>query len=146
MSKKGFTIIETIFALGIVASIMVVALPNFIISKKTTYITSMKEDIKSLSILLRNKQLLERDYYKIIGINTLKIEDTNKNGLGENTLLDSTSVPISQFNVAILKAEKCILNKSIATGFSIEITNPNVNNYKITFNTCTDSKIQIIDN
>ena len=90
--KKGFSMIELLFVMVIIATLSAVAIPSF--KSEASTLTSMKSDARNTIAFLENIKVINGDYSIIIDDS---YQDTTGNGLSDNSI-GNESIPLSPGN------------------------------------------------
>ncbi len=148
MIKKGFSMIELLFVMIILAALASISIPNVKGGEEAAILTSMRLDTKNIINLLTAKFIEKQDYSEIINANLryfqIETEENYKKGFSARTLIDGTKIPISKNNVF------SIINYAVGEGscngngqgFLVTVSNININK-EATFDSCRDSHIKI---
>ena len=147
MVKKGFSMIELLFVMVILAALAAIAIPSMSSGTESATLTSMRSDMKNIMALLQSKYVDTQDYSVIIG-SEIKAAEANDSGFASDPLVnsktsESTNIPLSQGNSVTITANTAAEGSCTAAGqgFEISISNTNVPGKTTKFNSCTDGKI-----
>lgn len=100
MFKKGFSMIELLFVMVILASLTAIAIPNMSDSSRAAALTSMNSDMQNI-INLVNQQLIETQSYKganTVNGSTVYVGGDSINGFAENSFANGTKIPLTKDN------------------------------------------------
>jgi len=135
LSKKGFSMIELLFVMVIIAVLSAIAIPNF--QSDSAKIISMKSDAKNAVSMIKSAQ----GDSEIMGY---EITETAADGDTVSFTADgaygNSLIGVSKENEILLTD----LRGSCKDGFSIQVSDTEgyITN-TIDFNSCTDSKISV---
>lgn len=132
--RKGFTLVELLFVMAIIAILAGFAIANLKDSSKTAAINAMKNDARN-AIAAQQAYFAENQTYD------------SANGAGdENGVLvgdNGAKFSISNNDSLVTDLKDC---GDGTTGFTVKVTNPtNVPGKAVTYDSCTDGKIQFVD-
>ena len=143
--KKSFTIVEMLFVMFLIALLSAIAIPTLFSQTKMSIVQTMKSDANGIRHLCN---IYYQNHFNYNGFedfkNNHKFEDTDddgradKGGIDNDGKIDGYYVNLSKDNVAIIYPKKCNSDDQDYSGYTIEITNPNVDQ-DIYFDSCTDS-------
>lgn len=136
MVKKGFSMVELLFVMAVMAALAAIAIPSMSASTDSAKLTSMRSDVQNMIMLMQTKYIDTQDFSQVLSATTDFI-DEDDNGLATNTLDDSTPVPISKGNSMTVSPITC---DSGASGFIIDISNDTIPN-TIEYDSCNSGKI-----
>jgi prepilin-type N-terminal cleavage/methylation domain-containing protein len=142
MIKKGFSMIELLFVMVILASLAAIAIPSMSSGTDSASLTSMKSDARNVQSLLVSKFISDQDYTKVITAGSYS--DANDDGFADTTLIDGTKIPLTKGNTITLTTEDCNGNGTNEDGYSISISNASYKANTVNYNSCTDGKIQLV--
>lgn len=132
--RKGFTLVELLFVMAIIAILAGFAIANLKDSTKTASISAMKNDART-AIAIQQTYFAENQTYD----NADGAGDANGVLVGDNGSKFSVSN-----NDSLTTASKDCGDGTV--GFTVKVTNPtNVPGKAVTFDSCTDGKIQYGD-
>ena len=126
--RQGFTLVELLFVMAIIAILAGFAIANLKNSSKTATINSMKNDARN-AIAVEQTYFAENQAYQVA--------DSNTDGV-TNGKINGTNLSVSKGNSLTVSNVDCG-NGTI--GFSLDVTNDQYKD-EITFNSCTDGKIK----
>ena len=142
MVKKGFSMIELLFVMVILAALTAIAIPSMSSGTESAALTSMKSDMNNIITLLQSKYVDKQDYALVVPTNFENKVANDKTGL---YVSGDLKIPITRGNAVSIYSTGGIGSCTAAgQGFSIVISNPNVPKF-VTFNSCTDGKIIMQD-
>lgn len=132
--RKGFTLVELLFVMAIIAILAGFAIANLKDSSKTAAISAMKNDART-AIAIQQTYFAENQAYD----NADGAGDANGVLVGDNGAKFSVSN-----NDTLTTASKDCGDGTI--GFTVKVVNPtNVPGKQVSYDSCTDGKIQYVD-
>ena len=132
--RKGFTLVELLFVMAIIAILAGFAIANLKDSSKTATLNSMKNDARA-AIAIEQTYFAENQAYDTAD----GTADANGVLAGDN----GAKFSLSKGNTLTATEEDC---GDGTIGFSISVKNPtNVPGKEIKYNSCTDGSIQVAD-
>jgi len=132
--RKGFTLVELLFVMAIIAILAGFAIANLKDSSKTASINGMKNDARA-AIAIQQTYFAENQTYD----NADGTGDANGVLVGDNGAKFSISN-----NDTLTTASKDCGDGTI--GFTVKVVNPtNVPGKQVSYDSCTDGKIQYVD-
>lgn len=137
--RKGFSMIELLFVMVILAALAAIAMPSMSAGTDSANLTAMKSDAKNIQNLLVSKFVNNQDFTEIITAGDYV--DADNNGKADTALADGTVMPITKGNTVTLGLADCNGNGTNEDGYTISIANDSYKAATITFNSCTDGKI-----
>ncbi len=143
--KKGFSMIELLFVMVILAALAAIAIPSMSSGTESATLTSMRSDMKNIMALLQSKYVDKQDYALVVPT-AITTAAAGTDGFATGvTLADNAKIPLSAGNVLTITANSAAAGTCTAAGqgFEITITNPNVAGKSAVFNSCTSGKIQV---
>ena len=137
--RKGFTLVELLFVMAIIAILAGFAIANLKDSSKTATVNSMKNDA-------RNAIAVEQTYFaEYQGYDSVSCEegtdDTNGQCTGDGDVGPGIKVSVSKGNTLDISTKSC---GDGTVGYTISVTNDQYDD-EITFDSCNDGKIQHSD-
>jgi len=135
--KKGFTLVELLFVMAIIAILAGFAIANLQDSTKTAITTSMKNDARNAIAAEQTAYANEQEYgtancnFKDLTNGICSLTGTNDSKVGTTT--------VSKGNEVVIETSTC---DNGVDGYSVTVTNSQVNDKSITYNSCTNSAIQ----
>lgn len=94
MFKKGFSMIELLFVMVILAALTAIAIPNMSGGERAAAITSAFSDTRNIINLVQSKYIEKQDYAAILDLDNTSGEAL-PNGFAAFTLKDGTKIPLS---------------------------------------------------
>ena len=132
--RKGFTLVELLFVMAIIAILAGFAISKLSPATKTAEINKMKNDART-AIAIQQTYFAENQVYD----NADGAGDANGVLVGDNGAKFSISS-----NDTLTTASKDCGDGTI--GFTVKVTNPtNVPGKQVSYDSCTDGKIQYVD-
>ena len=132
--RKGFTLVELLFVMAIIAILAGFAIANLKDSSKTAAINGMKNDARNAIAIQQTYFADNQSYDSADGAG-----DANGVLLGDN----GAKFSVSNNDTLTTASEDC---GDGTVGFTLKVTNPtNVPGKAVTYNSCTDGKIQFGD-
>lgn len=147
--RKGFSMVELLFVMVILAALAAIAIPSMSSSEESTLKTGMTSDIRNIMNLIESKRIITGNYAEVLesGENYVSkyFSDEDKDGFADDTLADGTKIPLTNGNSVSI-----ILTNNIAPEFCNGRTSDNMiisvmnekTDLKVAFNDCVTSKIQ----
>jgi prepilin-type N-terminal cleavage/methylation domain-containing protein len=119
MNKKGFTLIEMLVVMGIIAMIVSLALPNYIGARERAKDNRRKQELRQLKMALR---LYYNDYGKYpAGLGTgMKISGCGSDGTGDCPCSSSVYFAVDDTSTPEL-CDKAVYMKQISSEFASKI-------------------------
>lgn len=142
MFKKGFSMIELLFVMVILAALTAIAIPNISGGERAAAITSMHSDMKNI-INLVNRQFIEtQSYGKITKVNgsPVLVGGDSINGFAEYPFIDGTKIPLSKDNRVWIDTHS-LDEGYYCNGYEIRIYNKLIDNENLVleFDSCNMS-------
>ena len=132
--RKGFTLVELLFVMAIIAILAGFAIANLKDSPKTAAINAMKNDART-AIAIQQTYFAENQVYD----NADGAGDENGVLVGDN----GAKFSISSNDILTTASKDC---GDGTIGFTVKVTNPtNVPGKQVSYDSCTDGKIQYVD-
>ena len=144
MVKKGFSMIELLFVMVILAALAAIAIPSMSSGTESATLTSMRSDMKNIMALLQSKYVDKQDYALVIPSDIENVEADDKTGL---YVSGDLKIPITRGNAVSISSTTGATGSCTADGqgFEISISNDNIPGKAVKFNSCTDGKIIMKD-
>lgn len=142
MVRKGFSMIELLFVMVILASLAAIAIPSMSSGTDSAALTSMRSDARNIIALVQSKYIDTQDYKKVLNDTTAFSAYAEESGFSENTLVDNTQIPLSKNNSVDIIPLLCN-GTGDYNGFEIIVRNSEYTEKFISYNSCVDGKIQI---
>ena len=119
--KKGFSIIELIFVIAVLGIIAAVAVPKLMDSRSSALVTTIKQDISTITTSIQSYQLINNKIEKIsdsVNINstTWDISDLKVKFLSENNVCVVIEIVTDKLNVIIDKDSSTVCQKLYDSG------------------------------
>lgn len=137
--KNGFSMIELLFVMVILAALAAIAIPSMSSGTDSANLTGMKSDARNLQTLLVSKYINSQDFTEVITAGDYV--DADNDGFADTTLADGTKLPITKGNTITLGLADCNGNGTNEDGYTISVANDSYKAATIEFNSCTDGKI-----
>ncbi|MCK9372443.1 MAG: type II secretion system GspH family protein [Sulfuricurvum sp.] len=134
--KKGFTLVELLFVMAIIAILAGFAIANLKDSTRVATENSMKNDAKNAITQQQTYFAGNQEYTDLAAANGAWIDANN----GMVTSTDGVKFTVSKGNV--IETTGNIDCGDSTVGFSVEITNATLPNATTSYNSCTDGTIQ----
>ncbi len=151
MVKKGFSMIELLFVMVILAALAAIAIPSMSSGTESATLTSMRSDMKNIMALLQSKYVNNQDYGFIINGGVSATTQDAATGYAVNPLAAAdgaqTNIPLSKGNILTITSNSGAAGTCTAAGqgFEITISNDNIPGKAVKFNSCTDGKMIMQD-
>lgn len=143
--KKGFSIIELLFVMVILAALAAIAIQR----TSSTELASMRSDMKNIIASLQLKYADKQDYALVVPSAITGAVADYATGL---YVSGDLRIPVTKGNIIDIKVVTntgtCTNEKDselVDNGFEIKIYNMEIPDKAIKFNSCTDNKIELID-
>ncbi|MEV9527062.1 type II secretion system protein [Aliarcobacter butzleri] len=137
--RKGFSMIELLFVMVILASLAAIAIPSMSASEESSILTSMRSDAQG-AIKVINERYVENQEYIESGSFT---DGADNDGKSSETLSDGeTQLFVSKNNTISIQVEDCGTGEG--TGFSVQVSNTQLSKIA-TYNSCTQPIVKIVD-
>ena len=139
--RQGFTLVELLFVMAIIAILAGFAIANLKGSSKTATVNSMKNDARN-AIAVEQTYFAENQVYDSADCSaydsTGNAYDTGK-CQGDDQAATGTPIEISvsKGNEVVTSTKDC---GDGTTGFTVDVTNNNIND-SVTYDSCTNGKI-----
>jgi len=139
--KKGFTLVELLFVMAIIAILAGFAIANLQDSTTTALTTSMKNDARNAIAAEQTAYANEQSYgtatcdFKDLTNGICPLEGTDSDG----NVIDIGTTTVSKGNKVVIETSTC---DNGVDGYSVTVTNSQVNDKSITYDSCTNSAIQ----
>lgn len=141
--KKGFSMIELLFVMVILAALAAIAIPNMQGGERAAAITSSFSDAKNIINLIQSKYIETQNYEDIFDTSSFGGLSLN-NGYSEQALRDGTKIPLSDNTYATVYA----VTVGDCKGFRVQVIHDILSHeYKaVRYNSCTMSGPKLVDN
>lgn len=151
--RKGFSVVELLFVMVLIASLSAIAIQKFSTSSESVIITSMHSDTRN-AINYMQSLLVIHGVHSFLNIGfsdkNIVFSQTKDNGLAKSnvTVLNQENIAFS-----VSKGNKVTIRASEAgegtctyegEGFEITVSNSDYPWRAVTFNSCTDGKPKVI--
>lgn len=142
--RNGFSMIELLFVMVIVAALITIAVPVFNSANKAEAITSMKSDMRNYINVMVNYKMYNDNYAEL---DIPDLRDQSGDGFvddgSSDILINENKLPISKKNWVEMYGKDCV-NSGDQQGFYIRVYNKEYRDENgdypvVYFNSCTDS-------
>lgn len=163
--KKGFSMVELLFVMVVLAALAAIAIPNMSSGANSAALVSVQSDSKNLMSLILSEYSKTGDLSQVIPTQTEACEskllegttcfkDLNADGISETKLLTGAKVALSKDNEAVAELRNCEDTGGSGMGFFVSIVNVKSgevvedngqNLFKqdgYEYNSCTDSTLK----
>ena len=135
-SKKGFTLVEVLFVMVILAILAGMATVYMKSSSTSATISSMKSDARNAISAAQSYYAENQEYPENLYCSYAATDGT---GLCSNI---DPKLTVSKNNVIKIKEETC---DDGGDGFTITVTNTKISDKEIAYDSCTDGVIQLVN-
>ncbi|MCT7632112.1 type II secretion system protein [Aliarcobacter butzleri] len=143
--KKGFSMIELLFVMVILAALAAIAIPSMSSGTESATITSMTSDVRNAMTTMQAKYVDKQDYSEII-VNEITDVAAGTDGFATVTLVDGAKIPLSKGNLITITANTAAAGTCTAAGqgFEITVSNPTIAGKTVVFDSCNDSRVHTV--
>lgn len=128
--KKGFTLVELLFVMAIVAILAGFAIANLKDSTTVATVNSIKNDVKNAVSQQQTYFAANQDYTTVTAANGAYTDLNN----GMITTVEGVKITVSKGNTIETQPETCDDN---SVGFSVTVSNAKIAK-QVSYNSCTD--------
>jgi len=119
--KKGFSIIELIFVIAVLGIIAAVAVPKLMDSRNSAIITTIKQDITTITYSIQSYQMIHNKIEKIsdsvnINTSTWNVNDLSVEFLSNDQVCIKIEINEDKLNVLIFKDNSTLCQKLYDSG------------------------------
>jgi len=119
--KQGFSIIELIFVIAVLGIIAAVAVPKLMDSRSSAIVTTIKQDISTITTSIQSYRMLNNKIEKIsdsvnINANTWNINDLKVEFISEDKECVTIEIVSNKLNVIIDKDSSSVCQKLYDSG------------------------------
>ena len=119
--KKGFSIIELIFVIAVLGIIAAVAVPKLMDSRSSALVTTIKQDISTITTSIQSYQMLNSKIEKIsdsvtINTNTWNVDDLKVEFTSEEKICVTIEIVTNKLNITIDNDSSSICQKLYDSG------------------------------
>jgi len=139
LAKKGFSMIELLFVMVIIATLSAIAIPSF--KSDASILTSMKSDARNVITQVQTTYVENQNYTDAAGTYT----DEDEDGFAQD-LMNDQNVAVSKGNTIFVTAIDC---NGVTDGdgcFTIDVRNEEIDDKAVQFNSETKGSIFLNDN
>ncbi len=165
--RKGFSMVELLFVMVILAALAAIAIPNMSSGADSAKLISVQSDTKNIISLIVAEYAKTGDLTQVIPVptdscesklmeGTTCLKDSNNDGVAEMTLLTGAKVSLSQDNELGVEVVNCEDHGGTGKGFFVSIVNTKSgevvndggsklfkqNGYE--YNSCRDSSLKMV--
>ena len=131
--RKGFTLVELLFVMAIIAILAGIAFANLSGSTKAAKVTALKSDARSA---IAAEQAYYADNQSFSAVDADSVGDAN----GKLTNADGVNFNLSKGNKLTITTNAC---SDGSAGFQVTVKNPEADK-DVTFDSCTDASIKTV--
>jgi prepilin-type N-terminal cleavage/methylation domain-containing protein len=149
--RQGFSMIELLFVMVIMAALAAIAIPNLSSGTDSAVLTSMRSDAQAAYSVAQASYVDNLDFSAVAEANndTVTFTDTDNDGLADTGGANNDG-KIGEARIVISDGNKIEMTRTDdcgdgTKGVSIDVTNPQIEDKKNHFNSCTDGKFKLID-
>lgn len=119
--KKGFSIIELIFVIAVLGIIAAVAVPKLMDSRSSALVTTIKQDISTITTSIQSYQMINNKIEKIsdsvnINTNTWNVDDLKVEFTSEDKTCVIIEIVTNKLNISIDENSSSICQKLYDSG------------------------------
>jgi len=141
--RQGFSMIELLFVMVILAALAAIAIPSLSSGTSSSTLTSMRSDTMGV-IALAQTQFIDTQDYTNVDVGTASTgvyADSDGDGIAEEDM-NGQNVSMSKGNSATVVPKDCVASSGLVDGFTVAVTNGSIDK-QITYDSCTQGKIQV---
>ncbi|MCT7596079.1 type II secretion system protein [Aliarcobacter butzleri] len=143
--KKGFSMIELLFVMVILAALAAIAIPSMSSGTESATLTSMTSDVRNAMTTMQAKYVDKQDYSEIV-VNEITDVGAGTDGFATVALVDGAKIPLSKGNLITITANAAAAGTCTAAGqgFEITVSNPTISGKTVVFDSCNDSRVHTV--
>lgn len=144
-NKKGFSLIEILFVLGVMSALAAIAIPSYLEDKESLILTKIRVDTTNALNTIHNQYEMTNSFESIYGNGYSSNAGTN----GEYATGESATATINGTKFSLTEGNSISLNNSsyiaedCPEGFVLTISNYDIMKMSY-FDSCKDTKFKIL--